>query len=454
MAVTKIKAVKSSLVKALDYIKNPEKTDGKLLVSSFACAYEYAHKEFEHTLKQTARSRREANLAFHLIQSFEPGESTPEQAHEIGRRLADEVTGGKYEYVLTTHIDKGHIHNHIMFCAASFVDHRKYVSNRKTYAAIRRTSDGLCREYGLSVIVPGRESKGRHYAEYLADKTGGGSWKSKLKAAIDIAVPQATGFDDFLRRMEAAGYETKSGKYISFKAPGQERFIRSKTLGIDYTEDAIKDRIAGVYTRAPHPDRNKAPITLIQQIEDIIAEGQRAGNPYWTKINNLKEAAKTVNFLQENELFHTPTFEAKLAEVNAAFDEAESALKATESKLKDMAVLIKHITNYQQTKPAADGLKAANDKDAYRASHESELIIHEAAARAIRKTAPPGSKLPSRAKLKAEYKSLTGRKDALRSEYGKLKKQAHEFGIIKRNMDAILGKADGRSKAKTREAAR
>ena len=297
MAVTKIKPVKVALNIVLDYIQNPAKTDDKMLVSSFACSYETADIEFGHTLSKAVMDKGN-NLAHHLIQSFEPGESTPGQAHEIGKRLADEVLQGKYEYVITTHIDKGHIHNHIMFCAASFIDHHKYVSNKKTYAVIRRTSDRLCEEYGLSVVVPG-QTKGKHYAEYIADKSGGGSWKSKLKLAIDAAVPGASDFEGFLRRMEEAGYEVKKGKYVSFKAPGQERFTRCKTLGADYTEDAITKRISGEAVKRPRIDRNKTPITLIQEIENIVAEGQRTRNPHWMKTNNLKEAAKTVNWLTE-----------------------------------------------------------------------------------------------------------------------------------------------------------
>jgi hypothetical protein len=451
MAVTKIHPVKSTLGKALDYIKDPDKTDGKLLVSSFACSYETADIEFSHTLSKSVM-RKGSNLAHHLIQSFEPGETTPETAHEIGRRLADEVTQGKYEYVLTTHIDKGHIHNHIMFCATSFIDHHKYVSNRKTYAAIRRTSDELCREYGLSVIVPGQQAKGKHYAEYAADKSGGGSWKSKLKTAIDLTVPLSKDFDDFLNCMEAAGYEVKRGKYVSFKAPGQERFTRSKTLGADYTEEAITERIAGKHTRAQRKDKNRTPVTLIQRIEDTIASQQQAKNPYWAKIDNLKEAAKTLNFLTENGLLHAPDFETRCAEVNAAFDEADTALKVAEGRLKDMAVLMKHVANYRQTKPAADGLKAATNKDAYRRAHESELIIHEAATRAIKKSVPPGSKLPSLTALKAEYAELTKRKDALRAEYATLRKTTREYGIIKANVDAILNPDKGRGKAKGRDA--
>jgi hypothetical protein len=176
MAVTKIKPVKSALKQRIEYIQNPAKTDGKMLVSSFGCAYETADAEFELTLSRALEKGN--NLAHHLIQSFEPGESTPEQAHEIGRRLADEITKGRHEYDLTTHTDKGHIHNHLIFCAASFLDYKKYVSNKKSYFAIRNFSDKLCREYNLSVVKPGQD-KGKSYAEYAADRQGGRSTRRR-----------------------------------------------------------------------------------------------------------------------------------------------------------------------------------------------------------------------------------------------------------------------------------
>ena len=205
MAVTKIHPIKSTLKKALDYIENPDKTEDKMLVSSFGCSYETADIEFEMLLAQAIQKGN--NLAHHLIQSFAPGEATAEQAHEIGRQLADEVLQGKYPYVLTTHIDKGHVHNHLIFCAVDMVNHRKYNSNRQSYAYIRRTSDRLCREHGLSVVQPSRD-KGKSYAEWDAGRKGK-SWKAKLKAAIEAVIPQAKDFDDFLRLMAAQGYEIK-----------------------------------------------------------------------------------------------------------------------------------------------------------------------------------------------------------------------------------------------------
>jgi hypothetical protein len=443
MAVTKIHPVKSTLSKALDYIQDPAKTDGKMLVSSFACSYETADIEFQFTLSQAMAKGN--NLAHHLIQSFEPGETTPETAHEIGRRLADEVLCGRYEYVLTTHIDKGHIHNHIIFCAASFIDHHKYVSNKKSYVAIRKTSDQLCEEYGLSVITPG-EQRGKHYAEYAADKAGG-SWKSKLKVAIDTTIVQSSDFDDFLHRMEQQGYEVKRGKHVSFRAVGQERFTRCKTLGTDYTEEAITKRIAGEYIRTLRPAQEGAARLLID-IESSIKARQSAGYSRWAKIANLKEAAKTLNFLTENNLLDYADLETKAAEVTAAFDDTAASLKAAEQKLTDMAALIKHIKTYQQTKPAYAGLRTAKNKEAYRREHESEIILHEAAAKTLQAARPDGSRLPSLATLRTEHKKLTARKDTLKADYAAAKKQAQEYGIVKRNVDSILNPAANTTRSK------
>ena len=435
MAVTKIKPIKSTLSKALDYIQNPAKTEEKLLVSSFGCSYETADIEFAYTLSQALEKGN--NLAHHLMQSFEPGEVSYEKAHEIGRQLADAVTKGQYEYVLTTHIDKGHIHNHVIFCAVNFVDHRKYNSNKRSYYGIRNISDRLCRENGLSVVVPGRGSKGKSYVEYQAEKTGT-SWKGKLKVAVDALIPQASDFADFLRLLQAAGYEIKPGKYISCRAPGQERFTRLKTLGADYTEEAITERIKGKRTRAAKaPKQERGGISLVIDIQNSIKAQESRGYEHWAKIHNLKQAARTLNFLTENKIGSYAELSAKIAEVNAASEQAADALKGVERRLADMAVQIKHITTYQKTKPVYDAYRRAKDKAAYRAAHESSIILFEAASKAV-KPALVGGKLPNVAALQAEYAKLQEQKETLYADYGRLKKQVKEYDVIKRNIDSIL----------------
>lgn len=434
MAVTKIKPVKSTLKKALDYIQAPDKTDGKMLVSSFGCSYETADIEFGFTLSQAIN--KGDNLAHHLIQSFEPGEVDYKTAHEIGRQLADAVTNGKHEYVLTTHIDKGHVHNHILFCAVDFIDHKKYVSNRRSYYGIRNMSDRLCREHGLSVVVPERGSRGKSYTEYQAEKTGT-SYKAKLKAAVDSLIPQAGSFEELLRLLQEAGYEVKTGKYVSCRAEGQERFTRLKTLGADYTEEAIKERIAGTRTRTAKAPKAQRGVSLIIDLENSIKAQQSAGYEHWAKLHNLKQAAKTMNFLTEHEIEGYEDLSAKIAALQVSSDKAAVSLKDVEKRLADMAVLMKHIGAYRKTKPSYDAYRRAKDKDGYRTAHEGDIILHEAAVRAL-KAAGISGRLPDTAQLREEYKKLTAQKEALYAEYGKLKKEVREYDVIKRNVDGIL----------------
>ena len=443
MAVTKIKPVKSALKRALDYIQNPDKTDGKMLVSSFRCAYETAYEEFEFTLSKAMQKGN--NLAHHLIQSFEPSEATPEQAHEIGKRLADEITKRRYEYVLTTHVDKGHTHNHLIFCAASFVDYKKYISNKKSYYEIRNFSDKLCKEYGLSVVKPGQD-KGKSYAEYVADRDGSGSWKSKIKTAIDKLIPESKDIENLLKQLQEQGYEVKRGKYISVRAPGQERFTRTKTLGANYTEDAISKRIVGEYVADIHS------VNLIIEVENNVKAQQNAGLARWQKIQNLKEAAKTVNFLTENNLLQYADLEAKAAEVGAAFDDAADSLKTAEKRLADMASLMKYIANYQQTRPIYDGIKTAKDKATYKRENQSAIILHEAAVKALKTHAGDGGKLPNPDALQTRYEQLTKKKNELRAEYGKLKRQARDYRVVKQNVDSILTPGTERTRSRDRHA--
>ena len=450
MAVTKIHPIKSTLKKALDYIENPDKTDEKLFVSSYGCSYETADIEFQMLLDQAYQKGN--NLAHHLIQAFEPGETTAEQAHEIGRRLADEVLQGKYPYVITTHIDKGHLHNHIIFCAVDMANQRKYISNRQSYAFIRRTSDRLCKEHGLSVVKPGKD-KGKTYAEWDAQKKGK-SWKAKLKIAIDAAIPQAKDFDGFLRLMEAQGYEVKQGKFISFRAladglrPGQERFTRCKTLGEDYTEERITQRIKGIaIDRGPHR-RSTGEISLRIALEDSIKAQQSAGYARWNKIEYLKQAAKTMNFVAEHGLDDYGDLESKVAELAAANDAAAASLKGAERRLADMALLIKNLSAYKQLRPVALELRNAKDKAAFRRQHESQLILYEASAKALKEAGI--AKLPNLYALKTEYKKLDIERERLSAQYSEAKQKLKEYGIVKQNVDSILRTAPGKEHTQER----
>ena len=437
MAVTKIKAIRGTLSKAIAYILNPEKTDEKLLVSSYGCASETAAREFEWTRKIAEQKGMNPVriIARHVIQSFEIGEVTPELAHEIGKQFADEILGGKYEYVLTTHIDKDHVHNHLIFNAVDFVDYHAYKSYKRIYYDMREVSDRLCKENGLSVIPPS-QNKGMGYKEYTEAKRGT-SWKQKLKQTIDRLVITAKDYDDFLRLMQEAGYEIKTGKYISFRAEDQERFTRSKTIGENYTEERIKERIAG---RTPRRNRRQTVpkgISLIGDIQERIRLIDSKGYEYKAKLTILKEAARTLNYLTENNLLQYADLEKKVEDVHSSYDRTGKELKGVEARLREVQPLIKNISNYQRLKPVYDAFQKAKDKPGFKAKHEAELVIFEA-ARSTLLAMQGDEKLPSLKTLQAQQQRLLDEQQRLYDERAKLKKEVKKIETIKSNVDTFL----------------
>ena len=437
MAVTKIKAIRGTLSKAIAYILNPEKTDEKLLVSSYGCASETAAREFEWTRKIAEQKGMNPVriIARHVIQSFEIGEVTPELAHEIGKQFADEILGGKYEYVLTTHIDKDHVHNHLIFNAVDFVNYHAYKSYKRIYYDMREVSDRLCKENGLSVIHPS-QNKGMGYKEYTEAKRGT-SWKQKLKQTIDRLVITAKDYDDFLRLMQEAGYEIKTGKYISFRAEGQERFTRSKTIGENYTEERIKERIAGRTPRRSQRQTTPKGISLIGDIQERIRLIDSKGYEYKAKLTILKEAARTLNYLTENNLLQYADLEKKVEDVHSSYDRIGKELKGVEARLREVQPLIKNISNYQRLKPVYDAFQKAKDKPGFKAKHEAELVIFEA-ARSTLLAMQGDEKLPSLKTLQAEQAQLFEEQERLYAERNRFKKEAKQIETIKSNVDTFL----------------
>lgn len=445
MAVTKTHPIKSTLKAAIDYICNPDKTDGSLLVSAYGCSAETADIEFAWTRRHSID--KGSNLGRHLIQAFEPGEVSAEEAHRIGMELAKEVLGGKYEYVLTTHIDKGHIHNHLIFNAVSFEDHKHYHSNKRSYHFIRRTSDRICKEHGLSVIVPGKE-KGKSYIEHQAVQNGT-SYKAKLKAAIDRLIPTCTGLEDLLRRLQREGYEIKRGKYVSCRASDQERFTRMKTLGADYTEEALASRIAGRPRPSRQPKQNDKRISLLIDIQNNIKAQQNAGFKHWATIENLKQAAKTMNFITEHGIGSYAELAERCDAAAAATIRTREDLRDTEQRIADLSLLAKHAVTYRKLKPTYDRYKAATDKEKFLRGFESEIILFEASARALKEMQV--SKLPSTEKLNVAMVELTARKAALQAEYGKAQKEEREYDTLRQNVDALLAKPKEQEREKSHE---
>ncbi len=343
--------------------------------------------------------------------------------------------------MLTTHIDKGHVHNHIMFCAANFVDRHKYVSNNKTRFGIRKLSDQLCREHGLSVI------KAQHWkTPNLGQKYGGKegqSKKAKLAKAIDHYITISRDFEDMLQRMERDGYEIKRAKYISYKPPGEGRFMGGVTLGAEYTDERVSERIAGL-AKAPQKKRpvqlhDDNRINLITDIENNVKAQASRGYKQAVQIENLKRMARTVNFLTENNLLQYEQLQAKISEIQTLFDDTTAELKAVEGRLSDMALLIKNVENFRRTYPAYKNYKQARNKQKAYEENESAILIHTAAKKALADMGITG-KLPSVAELKEQYAEMEKEKAALYKQYNGHKVQVKEYGTVKANIDEILGR--------------
>lgn len=432
MAVTKTHPIKSTLKAAIDYICDPEKTDGKLLVSSYGCAAETADIEFSWTRRHAID--KGTNLGRHLIQAFQPGEVTPEQAHEIGMELAKEILGGKYEFVLTTHIDKDHVHNHLIFNAVSFTDHKHYHSNKRSYHYIRRTSDRICKEHGLSVIIPG-QAKGKSYIEHQAAQAGT-SYKAKLKAAIDRLIPASADFEDLLLRLQREGYEIKRGKYVSCRASDQERFTRMKTLGVDYTEEAITARIVGRSRPSRQPKQRSGKISLLIDIQNNIKAQQSAGYRRWATIENLKRIADTSNFLTEHGIGSYEELLDRCEAATVSVARLKANLRDAGAKIDELALKMKHVGTYRQLKPIYDRYKASRDKEKFLRGHESEIILFEAAARECKRLgAVP---LPATERMQAEMDELNAKKATLKAELQKAQREERDYAAIRRNVEDFL----------------
>ena len=348
--------------------------------------------------------------------------------------LAKEILGGKFEFVLTTHIDKDHVHNHLIFNAVSFADHRHYHSNKRSYHYIRRTSDRLCKEHGLSVIIPGQD-KGKSYIEHRAAQNGT-SYKAKLKAAIDRLLPGCSDLEELLRRLQREGYEIKRGKYISARAPDQERFTRLKTLGVDYTEEALAARIAGRSRPSRQPKQHNGKISLLIDIQNNIKAQQSAGYRRWATIENLKRIADTSNFLTEHGIGSYEELLDRCEATTVSVARLKADLRDTGAKIDELALKMKHVGTYRQLKPIYDRYKASRDKEKFLRGHESEIILFEAAARECKRLgAVP---LPATERMQAEIDELNARKAILKAELQKAQRKEQDYSAMRQNVEDFL----------------
>ena len=440
MAYTRIHAIKATVQKALKYICNPEKTDGQILIDSFACGIETAHYDFMDALSKS--SGVGDKQAFHLIQSFAPGEVDFDVAHH-----ADKLLENKYSYVIATHIDKEHCHNHIIFCAVDNVEHKKYNDCKRTYRHIRNLSDELCREHGLSVIISAGQKGMTHYEWQMAKV--GTSWKAQMKYDMDNAVREAHSYEDFISRMQTKGYEVKGEtfgdnalKYLSFCALGQSRFTRvsERNFGVGYTKEAIRERIKKrimtqenfpVKKKFPFPKRPDAKRTLIDMEQEKFQEN--GALKHWADIQNLKIAAASYA-----EGGSVDELERKIAEKNATAKTARSEIVDLEHEMKAKAEILKYAKQYVANRKYQWGYEKAKDQDAYFRSHEIQIILFGGAENMLKRYGIKTTSLDVE-KMQAEYDAMAVQKAKLKKTYQTAEKEAVEADKQLKNIRQYLG---------------
>lgn len=451
MAITKIHAIQATVHKAVNYICNPPKTDESILISSFGCSPETAAFDFKFALSKT--NQADPNKAFHLIQAFAPGEVSYKEAHQIGVELANKLLEGKFSYIVSTHIDKGHVHNHIIFCAADNVNHEKYHDCKQTYYHIRRLNDELCSKHQLSVISPTNQ-RGKSYKEWTSGRNGT-SWKIKLKQDIDEAIQNADTYEQCMELIRAKGYEIKGEtiggnalKYISFRPLDREHFVRGslKSLGAEYTKERIKERVetkalAQTQKRVPFPARKKPLIkdyssrTLIDTSEEKFT--QSPGLQHWAAIENLKIAASS--YSKAGSIIE---LEKQIESKSVLAKTARNSLVETERQLKDLGQILKYAEQYQSNHIYHIRYRKSKDPDAYLRHHETELLLHDGAENMLKRF---GISLKhfDIDKFRNDYNALYAKKEALQKTYKSAEKDIQALNRKLDNLNQYLDRTPG-----------
>ena len=430
----------------IDYTENPQKTDGGRLITSWQCDSRIADAEFLFTknqyIQKTGRVRGEDDvIAYHLRQSFVPGEIIAEEANRLGCELAKRFTKGNHAYIVCTHIDKAHIHNHVIWNSTALSQTRKFRNFWGSSRAVRRLNDTICIENGYS-IVENPKRHGKSYNKWLGDKKKP-SHRERICAAIDDALAQKPdSFEALLELLRQAGYEVKDKKVPSLLGGEQKKSIRMDTLGDGYTPADLRTVIAG--EKAHTPRKNAAvPVkpekrsgNLLVDIQAKLRAGKGAGYARWATLFNLKQMAQTVAYLQDHELLDYAVLSEKAAVASAHFNELSARIKSAEKRMAEIAVLREHIVNYAKTRDTYVAYRKAGYSKKFLAEHESEITIHKAA-----KDYFDGlgfKKLPTIKALNTEYAELLAEKKAAYADYRKAREEMKELLTAKANIDRIL----------------
>ena len=431
--------VAACLKNRTDYIENPDKTEQGQFVSSYACSALTADEEFLLTKRQydlvNGRRQKSDVIAYQIRQSFRPGEITAEEANKVGYELAMRFTKGKHAFVVATHTDRQHIHNHVIFNSTALDGSRKFRDFFFSALAVQRLSDLICLEHQLSVIEkkPYRERQKR--VLYPPKESN----RDRLCGIIDTILAEKPGdYEAFLQKLEQQGYEVKRGKYTAVKGKGQKRFIRFKTLGAGYSEDEIKAVIAGKAEHRPHQKQppKEQPFQLLVDIQAKLAEGKGGGYERWAKKHNLKEMSKTLIFLQEQKIGSADELKERADAALSRYHKLGDSIKAAEKRMAEIAVLRAHIVNYAKTRPVYDAYRKSGYCSKFLEAHREEVTLHKTAKAAFNESGL--KKLPKVKDLNAEYSALLTKKKALYPEYRKARDEMQDIVKAQKNVELFF----------------
>ena len=433
------KSVAACLKSRTDYVQNPDKTEQGELVSSYECSPLTVDEEFMLSKRQyelvTGRRQKSDVIAYQIRQSFKPGEITAEEANKVGYELAMRFTKGKYAFIVATHIDRHHIHNHVIFNSTALDGSRKFRDFFFSALAVQRLSDLICLEHQLSVIEkkPYRERQKR--VLYPPKESN----RDCLCGIIDtILAENPGGYEAFLQKLEQQGYEVKRGKYTAVKGKGQKRFIRFRTLGTGYGEDEIKAVLEGKAKHQPYQKKQakEQPFQLLVDIQGKMAEGKSVGYKKWATKFNLKEMSKTLLFLQEQKISSADELRERAAAATERYHAMGDSIKAAEARLTEIAVLKTHIINYAKTRPAYDAYRKSGYSKKFLEAHREEITLHKAAKAAFDESNL--KTLPKVKELDAEFAELLTKKKAAYPVYRKARNEMQELVRAQKNVERFF----------------
>ena len=434
----------TAITDIIDYVKNPEKSDNGRLITSWQCDSRVADSQFFYSKQQYIRNTGKVRgtddvIAYHLRQSFRPGEISPEEANRLGCELAKRFTKGKHSFIVCTHIDKAHVHNHIIWAATDLDEKKKFRNFWGSTKAVRRLNDTICFENGYS-IVENPSKKGMSYDQWLGDKKKP-SHRERICSAIDDALAQKPAtFEALLELLQQTGYTAKVGKVPSLLGGEQKNYIRMDTLGENYTPEVLRAVIKGQRTHTPNKRKNTMSqdkkIQLAVDFESAVHSRKGPGFEKWAKLFNMKEGSKAVVYLQEHGLTTYADLEALNEELTHKSNTLRKEVRLLDDAIQENAITQKQITNYARTRKVYDGYIRAGYSKKYRADHEKDILIHQAAKKYFDDKGM--ETIPKMQELKEENIALVKKRASINSQYRKAKAEKDELSIVKANIDAIL----------------